>query len=141
MKNFRLFVLLFCVSILSFGAAEAANVSVSNSLDVRLSLAFLYTDASGAEVTQGWWYVDAGGETTVTLNADSTKPVYYAAFNKNLYTDSSTVKGPQAKGWLSYSKFIWEAGNEPGEPDAFESRFFKVPESGAVIVDGNSRGK
>jgi hypothetical protein len=140
LKMFVMFVLTLCALSLSAPAALAVDVTVGNSLDARLSLAFLYTDASGAEVTQGWWYVEPGSDTTVTLNADETKPIYYAAFNKGLYADSSTVKEPQARGWLSYGKFVWQVGSEPG-PGAFESRFFKVPESGAVNVDGNSRGQ
>jgi hypothetical protein len=141
LKMFVMFVLTLCALSLSAPAALAVDVTVGNSLAVRLSLAFFYTDASGAEVTQGWWHVAPGSDTTVTLNADETKPIYYAAFNKKLYADSSTVKNPQVRGWLSYSKFVWQVGSEPGEPNAFESRFFKVPESGAVNVDGNSRGR
>jgi uncharacterized membrane protein len=140
LKMFVVFVLTLCALSLSSTAALAVDVTVSNALDIRVSLAFCYTDASGAEVTQGWWRVAPGGNTTVTLNADAAKPVYYAAFNKDLYADLSTVKNPQVRGWLSYNKFVWQVGSEPVQ-DGFESRFFKVPESGAVNVDGNWRGR
>jgi hypothetical protein len=127
--------------ILSASSAFAATVTVHNSLDTRLSLAFYCTDRSGNEVTQGWWHVEPGAEIEVTLDADESKPVYYAAFNKDLYADSSTLEDPQVQGWLSYKNFSWNAdvGLEPDEPDAFASRFFKVPENGVVDVDGNSR--
>jgi uncharacterized membrane protein len=123
------------------GAAFGASVTVRNSLDKKLSLAFRYADASGGEVTQGWWYVEPGGETVVVLDADESQPIYYAAFNKDLYADSSTIKGPSLKSWFSYSRFIYGADAVPDDDNAFEARMFRVPEDGAVNVDGNSRGK
>jgi uncharacterized membrane protein len=122
--------------------ADAAVVTVHNSLDKRISVAFYYTDdASGGEVTKGWWYVEPGSETAVTLDADESKPVYYAAFNKDLYSDSSTVKSAQVKGWLSYKMFAYDANVEPAESDVFESRFFRCPENGIVDINADSRGR
>jgi hypothetical protein len=130
------FLALLAATILSVASPVfAAAITVRNSVDRKLSLAFYYTDASGNEVTKGWWHVEAGDETIVTLNADESKPIYYGAFNKDLYADSSTIRDSQVRGWLSYSKFTFDADVEPGGIGTFESRFFKVPESGAVNVD------
>jgi len=117
--------------------AFAATVTVSNAVGQKLSLAFCYTDTSGETVTKGWWHVAPDSETTVTLDADSSKPIYYAAFNKDLYADSSTIKGPKATGPLSYRMFTYSVGSDEGD---FESKFFKVPDDGAVEINGNSRG-
>jgi hypothetical protein len=122
-------------------SADAATVTVRNSLDKKLSLAFYYTDKAGGDVTKGWWYVSPGGETTVTLDADDSKPVYYAAFNKDLYSDSSTVKDPQVSGLLSYKMFTHDADVEPSDTEVFESRFFRCPEDGVVNIDADSRGR
>ena len=135
------FIALSVIFTMSASLAFAAAVTVRNSLDKRLSVAFYYTDRSGNEVTRGWWHVEPGGETDVTLNADESRPIYYAAFNKDLYADSSTIKGSQVRGWLSYKKFTWNADVEPDEPNSFESRFFKVPDSGVVDVDGDFSGR
>lgn len=135
------FCALLAAFILSASSAFAATVTIRNSLDKRLSLAFRYTDTSGSKVIQGWWHVEPNGETSVTLDADESQSIYYAAFNKDLYADSSTIRGPQVKGWLSYKRFSWPADAEPDDPDAFESRFFAVPESGVVDVDGSSRSR
>ena len=131
-----LVVLLFAV-----GAAFGASVTVRNSLDNRLSLAFHYTSTSDGAVIQGWWYVEPGGETVVSLNADELEPIYYAAFNKGLYADSSTIRGPSVKGWFSYSHFTYSAGVAPDNDDTFESRLFQVPEVGVVTIDGDSQGR
>ena len=122
-------------------SADAATVTVRNSLDKKLSLAFYYTDTAGDEVTKGWWYVEPGEETAVTLDADDSKPVYYAAFSKDLYSAASTVKDAQVRGWLSYKMFTFDADVEPDVADAFESRFFKCPEDGSVDIDADSRGR
>ena len=135
------FLVLLVIFTLSAPFAFAADVTVRNSLDKRLSLAFHYTDESGDAVIQGWWYVEPGGETVVTLSADESKPIYYAAFNKNLYADSSTIRGPQVEGWLYYKKFSWAADVDQDGPDTFESRFFQIPKNGVVDVNGNSRGR
>ena len=122
-------------------SADAASVTVRNSLDKKLSLAFCYSDNSGGEVIKGWWYVEPGAETTVTLDADDSKPIYYAAFNKDLYSDASTVKDAQVRGWLSYKMFTFDADVEPDEADAFESRFFRSPADGVVDINADSRGR
>ena len=137
MKKFIFGVLILTVVMLACPAL-AATVTVSNSLWHKLSLAFCYTDTSGETVTRGGWHVAPGGETTVTLDADASEPIYYAAFNKILYADSSTIKDRQVRGPLSYHRFKFSAGSYEGD---FESRFFKVPDNGAVDIDGNSRGK
>ena len=138
-----IFITLLAVSAIAVAiSADAATVTVRNSLDKKISLAFYYTDdASGGEVTKGWWYVEPGGETTVTLNADGSNPIYYAAFNKDLYSDSSTVKEVQVKGWLSYKMFTYGANAEPSDSEVFESKFFKCPENGVVNINADSRGR
>jgi uncharacterized membrane protein len=137
------FLALFVMSLLTVAvSAEASTVTVRNSLDKKLSLAFYYTDrASGSEVTKGWWYIEPGAETAVTLDADESKPVYYAAFNKDLYSDGSTVKDAQVKSWLSYKMFTYDADVEPTDTDVFESKFFKCPADGAVDINADSRGR
>ncbi|MDR0652517.1 MAG: DUF1036 domain-containing protein [Synergistaceae bacterium] len=136
------FLALCAISVLAVAvSADAAAVTVRNSLDKKLSLAFYYTDKSGSEVTKGWWHVEPGAETTVTLDADDSKPIYYAAFNKDLYSDASTAKDAQVRGWLSYKMFTFNADVEPDGADAFESRFFKCPAGGAVNVNADSRGR
>jgi hypothetical protein len=130
-KSFLLCVFVMVLAVGFASAASAASVTVSNALGHVVSLAFCYTDTSGGTVTQGWWKVAPGGETTVKLNADSSKPIYYAAFNKNLFADSSTKNAPQTRGPLSYRTFRLSLG-DMGD---FESRFFKVPDSGAVNID------
>jgi hypothetical protein len=135
------FLALCAMSVLAVAvSADAAGITVRNSLDKKLSVAFCYTDESGSEVTKGWWYVEPGAETTVTLNADNSKPVYYAAFNKDLYSDASTVKD-QVRGWLSYKMFTYDADVEPDDTDAFESKFFRCPEGGTVDINADSRGR
>ncbi|MDR1137094.1 MAG: DUF1036 domain-containing protein [Synergistaceae bacterium] len=122
--------------------ADALTVTVRNSLDKKLSLAFYYTDkTSGGETTKGWWYVEPGGETKVTLDADESSPVYYAAFNKDLYSDSSTAKNARVNGWLSYKMFTYDANAEPADSDAFESKFFRCPEGGVIDVNADSQGR
>ncbi|MDR1133315.1 MAG: DUF1036 domain-containing protein [Synergistaceae bacterium] len=137
------FLTLFVVSALTVAvSAEASTVTVRNSLDKKLSLAFCYTDkTSGSEVTKGWWYIEPGAETAVTLDADESKPVYYAAFNKDLYSDASTVKDAQVKSWLSYKMFTYDADVEPADTDVFESKFFRCPEDGTVDINADSRGR
>jgi hypothetical protein len=136
------FLTLCAVSILTVAvSADAASVTVRNSLGKKLSLAFYYTDQSGGEVTKGWWYIEPGAETTVTLNADDSKPIYYAAFNKDLYSDASTVKDAPVKGWLSYKMFTFDADVEPDAGDTFESKFFRSPENGVVDINADSRGR
>jgi uncharacterized membrane protein len=130
-----------CV-LITAASADALTLTVRNSLDKKLSLAFYYTDkTSGGEVTKGWWYVEPGGETKVTLDADESAPVYYAAFNKDLFSDSSTVKEAQVRGWLSYKMFTYETGAEPADPDTFESKFFRCPQEGVIDVNADSRGR
>jgi uncharacterized membrane protein len=134
------FLALCAISVLAV-SADAASVTVRNSLDKKLSLAFFYTDKSGGEVTKGWWYVEPGAEAVVTLDADDSKPVYYAAFNKDLYSDASTAKEAQVRGWLSYKMFTFDADVEPDDADVFESKFFRCPEGGAVDINADSRGR
>jgi uncharacterized membrane protein len=131
-----LVVLLMAVMAAAFaGQADAATVTVSNSLGHKLSLAFYYTDTSGRTVITGWHHVTADHEVTVKLDADTSKPIYYRASNKDIYVDSSTAKGPQVRGPLSYHRFRFA----PGDAGDFESRFFKVPADGSVNVDAKWR--
>jgi hypothetical protein len=145
MKNiYKMVSLTLCALclLITAASADALTLTVRNSLDKKLSLAFYYTDkASGGEVTKGWWYVGPGGKTEVTLDADESAPIYYAAFNKDLYSDSSTVSDTQVRGWLSYKMFAYGADAEPAETDTFESKFFRCPETGVIDVNADSRGR
>ena len=136
------FFTLCAVFVLTFAAsAQAASITVRNSLEKRISVAFYFTDSSGGEVTKGWWHVEPGGEKQITFNADESKPIYYAAFNKDLYADSSTLKTAPVRGWLSYKMFTYSADTEPTDSDVFQSKFFKCPESGVIDINADSRGR
>ena len=122
------------------GAACAAEISVSNALDLRLSLTFAYYDRESGELTtKGWWYVEPHGQTVVTLDADESRGIYYAAYNKDQFVDTTTRENPQIFRWASYRNFTFTADTEPSDPDAWKGRFFKI-DGTSINVDGKRRG-
>jgi uncharacterized membrane protein len=115
------------VLISSAAAGDAASVTFSNSLDLRIALTVTYTDAdSGVLTTRGWWHVEPGGQTVVTVNADESAGIYYAAYNKVVYFDSTTRQNPQINRWACYRTFTYTSDAEPDDDDVWLGRFFKI---------------
>ena len=132
---------LVCIvlSVLFFSVATtafAANITFTNSLDLRMSLTLTYYDAdTGAMTTQGWWHVEPGGQTVVTVNADASRDIYYAAYNKEPFLDSSTRGNPQVTRWASPRTFKYSTDAEPsGELDIWQGYFYRI-DGGYVNID------
>ena len=122
---FVLVVLVFTVS----PVAYAANVTFSNSLDLRVSITLTYFDAdTGVMTTQGWWHVEPDSETVITVNADESREIYYAAYNKEPFIDSTTRGNPQVTRWASPRTFKFTTDEEPDddELDAWQGRFYRI---------------
>jgi uncharacterized membrane protein len=133
------FVLASAVVLTSVSGASAAAITFTNDLDLRLSIAIAYYDEDlGVLVTKGWWHVEPDSETIVTVNADESKDIYYAAYNKNQYTDSSTRDNPKITRWASPRNFTFSGDAEPSGDGVWEGRFYKINGS-SVNVDGGTR--
>ncbi|MDL2264488.1 DUF1036 domain-containing protein [Synergistaceae bacterium OttesenSCG-928-I11] len=143
MKKIVKFALCALVASLFFAVAagaHAAEISVSNALDIRLSLTFTYHDRESGELTtKGWWYVEPHGQTVVTLDADESRDIYYAAFNKDQFVDTTTRNNPQIWRWASYRNFSFTTEEDPSDPDVWKGRFFKINGT-SINVDGKRRG-
>jgi len=128
MKTAMKFVCLaLAVLLFSAGAASAATITFSNELSIRVSVTVAYYDAgSGVLTTKGWWHVEPGGERTVTVNADASRGIYYAAYNRIQYVDSSTRKNPQIRRWASRRTFTYTNDAEPYDDDVWQGRFYRV---------------
>ena len=119
--------LVLAVLVFSATAASAANFTFSNDLDLRISITMAYYDAdSGALTTRGWWHVEPDGETVVTVNADTSREVYYAAYNKVPYIDSATRGNPRIERWASPRMFTYASNAEPDEDGVWLGRFYKI---------------
>ena len=120
----------FVLSVLIFSAgtaASAATITFSNALDLRVSITVAYYDAdSGVLTTRGWWHAEPGGETIVTVNADESRDIYYAAYNKVPFLDSSTRNNPQIRRWASPRAFTYTTDSEPDEDDVWGGHFYKI---------------
>ncbi len=128
------------VSLFFAVGAYAAEISVSNALDIRLSLTFTYRDiASGSLVTKGWWYVEPHGQTVVTLDADESHDIFYAAYNKDQFVDSATRRNPQIWRWASYRNFLFTTEEAPADSDTWKGRFYKINGT-SLNIDGKPRG-
>ncbi len=120
--------------------AFAAEITVANGLDVRVSIAFAYYDAdSGTFVTKGWWHAEPGAQTVVALDADESRDIFYAAYNKDQFVDSSTRGNPVVKRWTSPRNFTFATDEEPAGEGAWQGRFYKVNGS-TLNIDGRPRG-
>ena len=129
----------FVLAVLVFSAtaACAANITFTNGLDIRMSITLTYFDTdTGAMTTQGWWHVEPGGETVVTVNADESRDIYYAAYNKEPFIDSSTRGNPQVTRWASPRTFKFVTDEEPDddELDYWQGYFYRI-DDGSVHID------
>ena len=128
------------LAVLVFSAATAAcaaNITFTNDLDLRMSITLTYFDAdTGAMTTQGWWHVEPGSETVVTVNADESRDIYYAAYNKEPFIDSSTRGNPQVTRWASPRTFKFTNDEEPYDDglDYWQGYFYRI-DGGSVRID------
>jgi len=127
-KKFACFVPAVLVFLLlSATAACAASFTFSNDLDIRMSITMTYVDAdSGAMTTRGWWHVEPGGETVITVNADESSGVYYAAYNKGQYYDSGTRENPQIMRWASPRTFTYTTDEQPYGDGVWHGTYYRI---------------
>jgi uncharacterized membrane protein len=119
--------------------ADGAVITITNDMNTRLSVALTYVDySSGALVTKGWWHVAPGGETSITVNADESRGIYFAAYNKDQYYDSSAKKNEQIMRWASRRTFTYSSDTRPDDESAWQGRFFKI-NGNAVNIDSKTR--
>ncbi|MDR1651143.1 MAG: DUF1036 domain-containing protein [Synergistaceae bacterium] len=131
--------LMAAIILASASGAYAAAITFTNELDLRLSIALAYYDNDlGTLVTKGWWHVEPDGDTTITINADESKDIYYAAYNKDQFIDSSTRGNPKITRWASPHNFTYTDDSEPSDEGVWEGRFYKIGGS-TVSVDGRTR--
>jgi uncharacterized membrane protein len=109
-------------------AACAATFTFTNDLDLRIAITMAYYDAnSGALTTRGWWHVGPGGQTSVSVNADTSRDVYFAAYNRVQYFDSSTRGNPTIRRLASRNTFRFTTETDPaGHYDVWEGRYFRI---------------
>ena len=108
-------------------AALGAPFAFSNGLNIRMSITMTYVDAdSGALTTRGWWHVEPGGETVVNVDADLSKGVYYAAYNKGQYYDSSTDGDAQIGRWASPRTFTYTTDEKPYDDGVWYGAYYMI---------------
>ena len=137
MKAAKKFVcLVLAVLVLSVASAAcAATFTFSNSLNQRAAIALTYVDAStGAMTTKGWWHVEPNGSTSITVNADESRGVYYAAYNDIQFLDSSMRGNPQIRRWASQHHFTYATDAQPNDATAWHGRFFRI-DGNVVNID------
>ena len=136
-KKFALFQAVFVFSLFAATAACAASFTFSNSLGVRMSITMAYVDAdSGVMTTKGWWHVEPGGETVITVNSDESSDVYYAAYNKGLYFDSSTRGNPKVMRWASPRTFTYTSDEKPYDDGVWYGTYYRI-DGRSVHIDTN----
>ena len=134
MKKTGLAVVSLVLVLAAASGAYSATIDFSNDLDVRVSVTLTYVDAdSGALTTRGWWRVEPGGEAAITVNADESRGIYYAAYNKNQYMDSSTSGNEQIRRWASSRKFTYTTDEEPSDDGVWLGRFYEINGSSVNI--------
>ena len=122
---FALVVLVF--SAFAATAACAVSFTFMNSLNLRMSITMTYVDAeSGVMTTKGWWHVDPGGETVITVDADASSGVYYAAYNKGQYYDSGTRGNPQIKRWANPRAFTYTSDEQPYDDGVWYGTYYRI---------------
>jgi len=115
------------LSLLAATIACAADFTFSNDLNLRMSITMVYVDAdSGIMTTRGWWHVDPGGRTAITVNADESHGVYYAAYNKGQYFDSGTRENPQVMRWASPRTFTYTSDEKPYDDGVWYGTYHKI---------------
>ena len=143
MKKITRFVLFTLTATLFFAMAAgafAAEVTVANRLDIRLSITLAYYDQdSGELVTKGWWHVEPHGQTVITVNADESRGIHYAAYNKDQFVDRSTRTNAQIRRWASPRNFTYTTDAEPDEDGAWQGKFYQTNGT-SIEVDGTPRG-
>ena len=134
MKKTVLAVVSLILVLTAASGAFATTISVTNGLDLRVSVTVTYVDAdSGALVTRGWWRVEPDGEAAITVNADESRGIYYAAYNRDQYMDSSTKGNPQIRRWASPRTFTYATDAEPSGEGVWQGRFYKINGSSVNI--------
>ncbi|MDR1481451.1 MAG: DUF1036 domain-containing protein [Synergistaceae bacterium] len=119
--------------------ASAATIRIVNGVNTRLSITLTYVDkASGALVTKGWWHVAPDGETSITLNADESRGIYFAAYNKDQYYDSAAKKNAQIRRWVSRHTFTYSSDAQPDDDTTWQGKFFKI-NGNTVNIDSKTR--
>ena len=138
--RFALFTLATALLLATAAGAFAAEVTVSNRLDIKLSITLAYFDQdSGELVTKGWWHVEPHGQTVITVNADESREIYYAAYNKDQFVDRSTRANAQIHRWASPRNFTYATDAEPDEDGAWMGKFYQANGT-SIEVDGTPRG-
>jgi len=137
-KGFACFIITMLVLSMTI-SAYAANYTFSNSLSIRIAITMTYVDAdSGVLTTKGWWHVEPGSETIVTVNADESHDVYYAAYNKNQYFDSNTPGNPNIRRWANPRSFTYTTNDEPSDDNVWQGVFYKINERSVNIDTSES---
>jgi len=129
MKTRKIFVcLVLAVLVFSFAAtSHAANFTFSNSLNIKVAVTMAYVDANtGAMTTKGWWHIAPGGSTVIKVNANESSGVYYAAYNKSQYLDSSTRSNSQIRRWVNPRTFTYTTNAEPRDSGVWLGTFYKI---------------
>ncbi|MCL2684442.1 MAG: DUF1036 domain-containing protein [Synergistaceae bacterium] len=128
--------LALAILVFSATAASAANFTFSNDLDLRIAITMTYYDAEGgALTTSGWWHVEPDSETVISVNADTSREVYYAAYNKVPYIDSATRNNARIDRWASPRTFTFTTDAEPDMDGVWLGRFYQIS-GGSVNIDG-----
>ena len=114
-------------SLFAATAARAASFTFSNDLDIRMSITMTYVDAdSGVMTTRGWWHVEPGGQTVVTVNADESRGVYYAAYNNGQFYDSGTRGNPQIRRWTNRRTFAYTTDERPHYDGVWQGIYYRI---------------
>jgi hypothetical protein len=130
-KKMSFALILAAVSVLLAAAAFALEVTVSNTVDTGVSVAFSYTDAAtGRVTTSGWFKVQAGETSGFEINADEGDEIYAAAFNKDQFFDGSTRQSKPVTRWCSSRNFKWEGESGAGAEGAWSAKFYPAGHEG-----------
>ena len=124
-------------SIVAATVALAANITFSNSFNFRMSVTLAYVDAqSGVMTTRGWWHVEPGGSTVISVNAVESEGIYYAAYNKNQYYDSSAYGASRIRRWASPRTFTNTTDDRLYDDGEWQGTYYRI--SGrSVQIDSN----
>ena|GEM_PF-1637581 len=127
-KKFAYIILVALVfSIVAATAVCAATITFSNSFNIRMSITLAYVDAdSGVMTTRGWWHVEPGGETVINVNASESEGVYYAAYNKNQYYDSSAYGVTRIRRWASPRTFTYTSDERSYADGEWQGTYYRI---------------
>ncbi|MDR3321799.1 MAG: hypothetical protein LBS93_05060 [Synergistaceae bacterium] len=136
--RFALFTAILVLLMASTVSAFALGITVSNNsgLGSPANVAFVYTDAStGTQTAKAWFKVPVGEVRSFELNADSDKPIYYAAYNKVQFLDSATRGEKPIVRWASPHNFTFTGDYEPDADGAWQAKFYPVGSSNTVNLN------